>query len=56
MIYRQGTWHHPILALGVAARFLVQSWQDGTASDCEIVSVAPILVRESGKILTEERQ
>lgn len=41
MIYRRGLWHHPILAIGSDARFLVQSWQDGTPSDCEIVSIEP---------------
>lgn len=36
VLYRPGTWHHPIVALGRRSRFLVQSWQDGGARDCEI--------------------
>ena len=39
MIYRCGLWHHPIMAIGADARFLVQSWQDGSAADCEILAV-----------------
>lgn len=42
MIYRRGLWHHPIMAVGADARFLVQSWQNGTAVDCEIVAIAPM--------------
>ncbi len=44
MVYRPGLWHHPILALGQPAHFLVQSWQDGTEADCEIVPIAPTTV------------
>lgn len=40
MIYRRGLWHHPIMAVGADARFLVQSWQDGSAADCEILAIA----------------
>ncbi len=39
MIYRRGLWHHPIMAIGADARFLVQSWQDGSAADCEILAI-----------------
>ncbi|GJD54025.1 Ureidoglycolate lyase [Methylobacterium crusticola] len=39
VIYRPGLWHHPIAALGRAAQFLVQSWQEGSDADCEIVTV-----------------
>ena len=39
MIYRRGLWHHPIMAVGADARFLVQSWQDGSAADCEILAI-----------------
>lgn len=42
MIYRRGLWHHPIMAVGADARFLVQSWQNGTPADCEIVAIAPM--------------
>lgn len=41
MIYGQGLWHHPIMALGSDARFLVQSWQNGSAADCEILAIEP---------------
>ena len=39
MVYRRGLWHHPIMAIGADARFLVQSWQDGSAADCEICAI-----------------
>lgn len=39
MIYRRGLWHHPIMATGSDARFLVQSWQNGTEADCEILAI-----------------
>lgn len=39
VIYRRGLWHHPIMAVGSDARFLVQSWQDGSAADCEVVAI-----------------
>jgi len=39
MIYRRGLWHHPIMAVGSDASFLVQSWQNGTAADCEILTI-----------------
>lgn len=41
VIYRRGLWHHPIIAIGSDARFLVQSWQDGTEADCEIIAIEP---------------
>ncbi len=41
MIYRRGVWHHPILALDRPTQFLVQSWQNGSDADCEIVSIPP---------------
>ena len=41
MIYRRGLWHHPIMAVGSDASFLVQSWQNGTAADCEILVIEP---------------
>jgi ureidoglycolate lyase len=39
MIYRRGLWHHPIMAVGSDARFLVQSWQNGTEADCEVLAI-----------------
>jgi ureidoglycolate lyase len=33
--YRANTWHHPIIALGRTAEFLMLAWEDGTALDCE---------------------
>ena len=44
VIYRKGLWHYPILALVGRAQFLVQSWQDGTEGDCEIVSITPTTI------------
>lgn len=44
LIYRRGLWHHPIMAVGADARFLVQSWQDGTEADCEIVAIEPVTI------------
>jgi ureidoglycolate lyase len=44
VIYYRGLWHYPILALVSRAQFLVQSWQDGTEGDCEIVSIAPTTI------------
>nr|WP_047578958.1 ureidoglycolate lyase [Methylobacterium sp. ZNC0032] len=41
MVYRRGLWHHPIMATGSDARFLVQSWQNGTEADCEVLAIAP---------------
>ena len=49
MIYRRGLWHHPIMAAGADARFLVQSWQNGTASDCEIVAIAPMVLARDAR-------
>lgn len=34
VIYHRGVWHTPIIGTGTAGRFFVQSWQDGTSSDC----------------------
>jgi ureidoglycolate lyase len=42
MVYRKGLWHHPIMAIGADARFLVQSWQNGTEADCEIIAIGPV--------------
>lgn len=50
MIYRRGLWHHPITAIGADARFLVQSWQNGTEADCEIVAIAPWAVSPGSAI------
>lgn len=33
--YHVGTWHHPIVAVDDDATFLMLSWEDGTAGDCE---------------------
>jgi ureidoglycolate lyase len=43
--YRAGVWHHPIIALDGPADFLMLSWEDGSALDCEEHSLtAPLLV------------
>ncbi len=39
LVYRPGVWHHPIIALNRRTSFLVQSWQNGAETDCEIVAV-----------------
>lgn len=46
MVYRKGLWHHPIMAVGTDARFLVQSWQNGTAADCEILAIGPVALAQ----------
>jgi ureidoglycolate lyase len=44
VIYRPGVWHHPIMALDRNALFLVQSWQDGTDRDCEVIAIDPLRI------------
>jgi ureidoglycolate hydrolase len=44
MIYRSGVWHHPILALGRKALFLAQSWKNETERDCEIATIAQLVI------------
>lgn len=41
VIYAPGVWHAPLIGVGGAGRFLVQSWQDGTAADCEEIAIPP---------------
>ncbi|WP_428029396.1 ureidoglycolate lyase [Ancylobacter sp.] len=45
MIYRRGVWHTPIIGLGAPGRFFVQSWQAGTAQDCEEQAMDAFLIR-----------
>lgn len=45
VVYRRGIWHTPIIGLGGPGRFFVQSWQAGTAEDCEERLVAPFVIR-----------
>jgi ureidoglycolate lyase len=45
--YHPGIWHHGIIALDRQSLFFVQSWQDGSAADCEIRPVGPIRVEGS---------
>ncbi len=45
VVYRRGIWHTPIIGLGAAGRFFVQSWQAGTTEDCEEQIIAPFVVR-----------
>jgi len=33
--YREGTWHHPIIALEASAEFAMLAWEDGGPGDCE---------------------
>ncbi|MPT21661.1 MAG: ureidoglycolate hydrolase [Starkeya sp.] len=44
VVYGRGVWHTPIIGLGGAGRFFVQSWQAGTAEDCEERIVAPFVI------------
>lgn len=44
VVYGRGVWHTPIIGLGGAGRFFVQSWQDGTMEDCEERIVAPFVI------------
>lgn len=55
MIYGRGIWHHPILAIGRPARFLVQSWQDGTDGDCETVAMEPVTIAAESHYLERGR-
>jgi ureidoglycolate lyase len=43
--YHPGVWHHGIIALQEQSMFFVQSWQDGSAADCEVRPVSPIWVK-----------
>lgn len=45
VVYGRGVWHTPIIGLVGEGRFFVQSWQAGTAEDCEERIVAPFVVR-----------
>jgi ureidoglycolate lyase len=45
VVYGRGVWHTPIIGLGGAGRFFVQSWQAGTMEDCEERIVGPFVVR-----------
>ncbi|UOK70900.1 ureidoglycolate lyase [Ancylobacter polymorphus] len=44
VVYGRGVWHTPIIGLGGAGRFFVQSWQAGTTEDCEERIVAPFVI------------
>ncbi|SCW81510.1 ureidoglycolate lyase [Ancylobacter rudongensis] len=48
VVYRRGVWHTPIIGLGGAGRFFVQSWQAGTTEDCEEQIVGPFVIRAGG--------
>jgi ureidoglycolate lyase len=48
VIYHPGVWHTPIIGLRTAGRFFVQSWQDGSASDCLETAIAPRWIRPRG--------
>ncbi|WP_244412809.1 ureidoglycolate lyase [Ancylobacter novellus] len=49
VIYHRGVWHTPIIGTGKTGRFFVQSWQDGTASDCLETAIARHLIYLSGQ-------
>ena len=44
VIYEPSIWHHPIVAVGRESLFLVQSWQDGSDHDCEIIAIDPVSI------------
>lgn len=44
VVYGRGVWHTPIIGLVREGRFFVQSWQAGTAEDCEERTVGPFLI------------
>jgi hypothetical protein len=35
------------MAIGSDARFLVQSWQDGSAADCQTIAIEPMVIAGS---------
>jgi ureidoglycolate lyase len=45
--YNPGIWHHGIIALDRRSLFFVQSWQDGSASDCEEAIIPPFYIELS---------
>jgi ureidoglycolate lyase len=36
--YRPGVWHHPMIALDGETDFACFAWEDGTATDCTVVT------------------
>lgn len=49
VIYHRGVWHTPIIGVGKAGRFFVQSWQDGTADDCLETAITPHCICSNGQ-------
>lgn len=45
VVYGRGVWHTPIIGLAGEGQFFVQSWQAGTAEDCEERGVGPFVIR-----------
>jgi ureidoglycolate lyase len=41
--YRPGIWHHPLVAMDKPSSFACLVWEDGTASDCEVLDLSPPL-------------
>jgi len=37
--YREGCWHHPMIALDEVTNFMVLVHEDGTEGDCEVVDI-----------------
>lgn len=43
--YRQGVWHHPLIAIDGPADLVMVAFEDGTVGDCEVRKLpAPVLV------------
>jgi allantoicase len=43
--YREGCWHHPMIALDDTTNFVVLVHEDGTSADCEVVDVENHVIR-----------
>jgi ureidoglycolate lyase len=42
ILYRPGVWHMPLIVFGSApAEFVMLVWEDGTAGDCDVVTIDP---------------
>lgn len=48
VIYGRGIWHSPIIGVQAPGWFFVQSWQDGTAADCEEMTIPPHVIGAGG--------
>lgn len=44
IMYHNNIWHHPIASVRSEARYLVQSWQNGSVTDCEECATDAVMV------------